>query len=85
MSIVIISEGVTSRVIITIVVVLKSDVCLNFHFHNNAQHFIFIVTLELAQSASVSVPSQPFQPCVFQHSSLLGPFVSYKVHFLRDL
>jgi hypothetical protein len=81
MSIVIISEGVTSKVIITIVVVLKSDVCLNYHFHNNAQ----IETLELAQSASVSVPSQPFQPCVLQHSSLLGPFVSYKVHFLRDL
>ena len=82
MSIVIISEGVTSKVIITIVAVLKSDICLNYHFHNNAQ----IVTLELAQSASsVSVPSQPFQPCVLQHSSLLGPFISYKVHFLRDL
>ncbi len=44
MSIVIISEVVTSKVIITIVVVLKSDVCLNYHFLNNAQ----IVTLELA-------------------------------------
>jgi hypothetical protein len=41
-----------------------------------SQSCIFFVTSKYAQYARVLVPGKPFQPCIMQHSSFLGAFVS---------
>ncbi len=42
-----------------------------------SQHLNFFVTYEWAQQASVFVRVKPFKLSLMEHSSLLGPFVSY--------
>ncbi len=44
----------------------------------DSQNFIFCVTYEWAQKASVFVPDEHFQRTEMQHSSLLGQFVRYE-------
>ncbi len=65
----------------------------------HSQHLIFFVTYKKLQLATVFVPNKPFHFSVIQHSSLLGPYESYKenevlrirplelnsVHFLCNL
>ncbi len=43
------------------------------------QNTSFFVTYKWAQSASVFVPGKPLQLSIMKLSSLLGPFISYKV------
>jgi hypothetical protein len=40
--------------------------------------FMFFITSELAQKPRLFVPGKPLQPSVMEHSSVLGPFISYK-------
>jgi hypothetical protein len=43
-----------------------------------SQYFIFLVTYEWVQKATVFVRGMPFQASVIQHSSLWGSFLSYQ-------
>jgi hypothetical protein len=43
--------------------------------------FKFFIASEMAQQASVFVTEKPFHTIVVQHSSLLGPFLSYECEY----
>ncbi len=44
----------------------------------HSQHFIFFTIYIWSQYIRVFLPSKPFQRGVVKHSSLLGPFISWK-------
>ncbi len=41
-------------------------------------NFTFLASNEWVHKAGVFIPGKPFQASVMQHSSLLGPFLSYE-------
>jgi len=60
-------------------VTYKDDELLLIQFHGlYSQYLIFFVTYKCAQEARAFVSGKLFQWSVMKHTSLLGPFISYK-------